>query len=36
EQASMEILMVTHPVKEILLKMNLPDHRIKQKWRWSH
>ncbi|GJU41122.1 hypothetical protein Tco_1194079 [Tanacetum coccineum] len=24
-----------NPVKEILLKMNLPDHRIKQKWRWS-
>ncbi|GJS84894.1 hypothetical protein Tco_0751435 [Tanacetum coccineum] len=21
---------------EILLKMNLPDHRIKQKWRWRH
>ncbi|GJY86297.1 hypothetical protein Tco_0500323 [Tanacetum coccineum] len=25
-----------NPVKEILLKMNLPDHRIKQKWRWNH
>ncbi|GJX51134.1 putative ribonuclease H-like domain-containing protein [Tanacetum coccineum] len=22
--------------KEIRLKMNLPDHRIKQKWRWRH
>ncbi|GKB13722.1 hypothetical protein Tco_0847645, partial [Tanacetum coccineum] len=21
---------------EILLKMNLPDHRIKQRWRWRH
>ncbi|GKA80138.1 hypothetical protein Tco_0786734, partial [Tanacetum coccineum] len=22
--------------EEILLKMNLPDHRIKQRWRWRH
>ncbi|GJW74951.1 hypothetical protein Tco_0134321 [Tanacetum coccineum] len=22
--------------QEILLKMNLPDHRIKQRWRWRH
>ncbi|GKA15524.1 hypothetical protein Tco_0695271 [Tanacetum coccineum] len=23
-------------MEEIRLKMNLPDHRIKQKWRWRH
>ncbi|GJV08237.1 hypothetical protein Tco_1345893 [Tanacetum coccineum] len=27
---------IGNPVKEILLKMNLPDHRIKQRWRWRH
>ncbi|GJT80989.1 hypothetical protein Tco_1055331 [Tanacetum coccineum] len=25
-----------NPIKEIRLKMNLPYHRIKQKWRWRH
>ncbi|GJV66629.1 hypothetical protein Tco_1482138 [Tanacetum coccineum] len=38
----MEILLEPNQTKllvgdhEILLKMNLPDHRIKHRWRWRH
>ncbi|GJU77876.1 hypothetical protein Tco_1274946 [Tanacetum coccineum] len=34
----MEILLepTSNKLLEILLKMNLPDHRIKQRWRWRH
>ncbi|GJR51228.1 hypothetical protein Tco_1401749 [Tanacetum coccineum] len=33
----MEILLEPHQLAlEFLLKMNLPDHRIKQRWRWRH
>ncbi|GJT92942.1 zf-CCHC domain-containing protein [Tanacetum coccineum] len=30
------IIGVNEIPQEILLKMNLPDHRIKQRWRWRH
>ncbi|GJW47117.1 hypothetical protein Tco_0078763 [Tanacetum coccineum] len=36
EPTSNKLMVAGNPVNEILLKLNLSDHRILKRWRWRY